>query len=265
MANQPSTTSIKEVTAASGLFRHIETLQGGLPWGTTLDAGTGINSARWIASLPTERWTAVTGAEGHAIQVRDAVEAMRRPLDRIVLANWLDPDLLKGEVYDTVLADYLLGAVEGFAPYFQSQLFRRLRSVTGRRLYVVGLEPYVASKPVGDAGQMIWEIGRFRDACLLMVGERPYREYPAQWVVDHLDQAGFNILSAKHFAIRYKARFVNSQIDMCAPRLARLEDRSLADALRQNGEALRARALTMIEAEGGLSHGHDYVIAAEPK
>jgi len=253
------------MAAVSGLFRHIEALQGDMPWGTVLDAGTGVNSARWVASLPTEKWTAVTGAEGHAIQVRDTVEAARRPQDRIILANWLDPDLLRGEVYDTVLADYLLGAVEGFAPYFQFRLFERLRLVTGRRLYVVGLEPYVALKPADEAGWIIGEIGRFRDACLLLVGERPYREYPAHWVVEHLDRAGFNILSAKHFAIRYKARFVNSQIDMCAPRLAKLEDRLLAEALQRKGERLRAGALAMIEAEGGLSHGHDYVIAAEPK
>lgn len=248
----------------SKLFREVERLQSDRPWGSMLDAGTGTHSIRWISSLATERWTAVTGAEGHAIQVRDAIETARRPQDRIVLGNWADPALLAGERYDTVLADYLLGAVEGFAPYFQAHLFARLRPLVGERLYVVGLEPYAAAEPDTPAGRLVWQIGRFRDACLLLTGERPYREYPAQWAVDRLEGAGFRIVAARRFAIRYKARFVNSQIDMCAPRLAALSHRPLADALRAHGEALRLQALAHIADHGCLRHGYDYLLAAEP-
>ena len=257
-----------EVAAArkpSGLFRYIEELQGGTPWGSFLDAGTGTNSIGWISSLATEKWTAVTGAERHAMQVRDAVEPARRPQDRIVLGNWADPGLLAGECYETVLADYLLGAIEGFAPYFQHRLFARLRPLIGRRLYFVGLDPYVNRDIDTLAGKLVREIGRFRDACLLLTGDKPYREYPAQWVADHLEASGFRIIAAKHFPLRYKARFVNSQIDMCAPRLAKLADRTFAAALTVRGEELRALALDHIAREGSLRHGHDYVLAAEPE
>lgn len=249
---------------SSALFRFIEQTQGDRPWGSLLDAGTGTNSIRWVSSLKTERWTAVSGAEGHAVQVRDAVERKRRSQDRIVLGNWADPALLAGERYDTVLADYLLGAIEGFAPYFQHRLFARLRPLIARRLYVVGLEPYVNQPGGSPAGDIVREIGRFRDACLLLTDDSPYREYPAQWVADHLEASGYRVIAAKHFPIRYKARFVNSQIDMCAPRLAKLADRTLAGALHRRGEDLRARALDFIAREGALSHGHDYVLAAEP-
>lgn len=260
----PSSSIDRKKPKLSGLFQHIESLQGQEPWGSFLDAGTGTSSIRWVSSLDTERWTAVTGAERHAIQVRDAVERVRRPQDRIVLGNWADPALLAGERYDTVLADYLLGAIEGFAPYFQHQLFARLRSLVGRRLYVVGLEPYVNVRADTPGGKLVQEIGRFRDACLLLTDDSPYREYPAQWVVDHLEASGFRITAAKRFPIHYKARFINSQIDMCAPRLAKLTDRSLADALTAKGETLRVRALDMIAREGSLRHGNDYVLAAEP-
>jgi hypothetical protein len=248
----------------SALFRSIEALQGDRPWGAFLDAGTGTNSIGWVSSLATERWVAVTGATGHAVQVRDASDAGRRPQDRIIVANWADPALLAGERFDTVLADYLIGAVEGFAPYFQEGMIRRLHGVTAGRLYLVGLEPYVVSPPRTEAGQVIFEIGRFRDAVLLHAGERPYREYPMDWVLEQLASAGFRILAAKRFPIRYRARFVNSQIDMCASRLVKLEDRALAAALHARGEALRAQALTLAEREDGLRHGYDYVIAAEP-
>lgn len=247
----------------SSLFRHIEALQGEAPWGSFLDAGTGMNSLRWLSSLQTERWTAVTGAKGLAVEVRDALAQARRPQDRIVLGNWADAALLVGECYDTVLADYLIGAVEGFAPYFQHHLFLRLRPLVGQRLYVVGLEPYVNRDADTPAGRLVWEIGRVRDACPLLAGDMPYREYPAQWVVEHLEASGYRIVAAKRFPIRYKARFVNGQIDMCAPRQARLADRSLASALAAKGDELRARALDHIAREGYLRLGDDYVLAAE--
>jgi hypothetical protein len=248
----------------SRLFRCIEDLQGELPWGSFLDAGTGTNSLRWITSLETERWTAVTAAQGHAVQVRSSVGDRRRPQDNITVGNWSDPALLAGERFDTVLADYLIGAVEGFAPYYQPYLLPRLRQITGRRLYIVGLEPYVASEPEEPAGKLVWEIGRFRDACLLLAGERPYREYPAQWVADHLEGSSFRIIAAHRFPNRYKPGFVNSQIDMCALRLDGLADRALAVALQERGEHIRERALAMIAADGGLKHGFDYILAAEP-
>ncbi len=254
----------RDAVTPSALFRHIERLHGDSAWGSVLDAGTGTHSIGWIGALPTERWTAVTGAEGHAAQVRKVVKGIQRPQDRIILGNWADPALLAGERHDTVIADYLLGAVEGFAPYFQHRLFARLRPLVGQRLYVIGLEPYVNGPAQTPAADIVRDIGRYRDACLLLVDETPYREYPAQWVADHLEASGYRVTASKRFPIRYKARFVNSQIDMCAPRLAAMADRALADALKAKGETLREAALALIAAEGALAHGYDYVLAAEP-
>jgi len=248
----------------SALFRHIEALQGELPWGAVLDAGTGTNSIRWVTSIATERWVAVSGAVGHAAQVRDVAEPVRRAQDRIIVGNWADPQLLAGERFDTVLADYLIGAVEGFAPYFQERMFARLRGVTAGRLYLVGLEPYVTHDPGTEAGRIIWEIGRYRDAVLLLSGERPYREFPMEWVEERLAASGWRIVDTRRFPIRYGARFVNSQIDMCLRRLETMPDRVLAAALEAQGEGLRERALATDARLDGLRHGFDYTIAAEP-
>lgn len=248
----------------SALFRHIEALQGERPWGALLDAGTGTNSIRWVTSIETGRWVAVSGAVGHAAQVRDAAEAVRRPQDRIIVGNWADPNLLAGERFDTVLADYLIGAVEGFAPYFQERMFARLHGLTAGRLYLVGLEPYVSGDPETEAGRIIREIGRYRDACLLLSGERPYREFPLEWVVERLETNGWRVIDVARFPIRYGERFVNSQIDMCLRRLEAMPDRVLAMALRDRGEAIRERALTADSRLDGLRHGFDYTIAAEP-
>lgn len=247
------------------LLRFVTDLHGDKPWGTVLDAGTGVQSIRWIADLPTESWTAVSASQRHAQRVRDAIGTAQRPQDKIILGNWVDPDLLKDRVFDTVIADYLLGAVEGFAPYFQPYLFQRLRPMTRATLYIKGLEPYVPTEaPDTEAGRIVWEIGRFRDACVLLSGDVPYREYPALWVVDQLRIAKFAVQTLKHFKIRYKKAFVNAQIDLCLPGLENLADQKLADALRHRGEALRTKALNLIDEEGALAFGRNYVIAATP-
>ncbi len=249
----------------SALYRYIQRLHGERPWGSLLDAGTGVNSVQWVASLGAERWTAVSGSIGEAARVRDATETVKRPQDRIEVGNWADAQFLTGETYDTVLADYLLGAIDGFAPFFQPYLFKRLRPLTRSMMYVTGLEPYVPTpRPETKAGQLLWEIGRYRDACMLLAGDRPYREYPAPWAVDQLHAAGFAVRNVKHFTIGYKERFVNAQIDMCGPRLESLHDNVLAQALKARGEALRSEALDLIKSEGALRHCRNYVIAAEP-
>ena len=247
------------------LLRYTQELHGDQPWGRVLDAGTGIQSIRWIADLPTERWTAISASPHHAELTREAISGRQRPQDKIIIGNWVDGDLLKGETFETVIADYLLGAVEGFAPYFQPYLFQRLRPLTKQTLYVKGLEPYVPTeRPSSKPGQLVWDIGRHRDACVLLSGDVPYREYPAMWVVDQLRISGFKVTSVKHFSIKYKSKFVNAQIDLCAPGLAKLADRKLAASLTNRGEALRSEALQMIEKEGSLAFGKNYVIAAEP-
>jgi len=247
------------------LARYIQDLQGARPWGRVLDAGTGVQSIRWISDLETESWTAISASPPHAEMVRRTIKKSQRPNDSVILGNWVDPNLLKGELFDTVIADYLLGAIDGFSPYYQPYLFSRLRPLTRNVLYVKGLEPYVPiTRPDSAAGQIVWEIGRFRDACVLLSGDMPYREFPAQWVADHLQVSGFAVRAVKHFDIRHKAKFVNAQIDICAPGLDVLEDRTVAKALKARGEALRAKALSYIKETGALNFGQNYVIMAEP-
>lgn len=248
----------------SPIFRCIADWQGTRPWGRFLDAGTGSHSLRWVSSLPTEAWTAVTGAEGMARQVRDAVAPQARAQDRVLVGDWADPALLAEERYDTVLADYLLGAIDGFAPYFQPELFHRLRPLVDGTLYVVGLQPYVPYFPEDEAGRMITQIGRLRDACLLLAGERPYREYPIDWVLRHLALAGLRVTQARQFPIRYGQRFIQSQIAMCEARLPRFADAALAEAMAARLARLRHEALALDARLGGLRHGFDYVVAATP-
>ena len=249
----------------SALYQRIEELQADAAWGSVLDAGTGANSLRWLASLPTERWTAVTGSEAEARIASEAVGDGLRGTDEVVVGNWADSTLLAGRQFNTVIADYLLGAIEGFAPYFQTYLFGRLRPLTGLRLYLTGLEPYVPTgRPADRGAELIWELGRFRDACVLLKGGMPYREYPAGWVGDQLRRSAFEVRDVKHFAVGYKQSFVKGQINIALHALDQLPDQALAQSLRARGEVLKEEALAWIASEGALRGCRNYVMAAEP-
>lgn len=248
---------------ADTLFEFLARLQGQEPWGAVLDAGTGDHSLRWICGLPTTRWTAITGDAARATGMRAAFSTQMRDGDRILAGNWTDPMLLAGEVYDVVLADYLLGALDGFAPYFQDRLFGRLRPHVGGHLYAVGLAPYpdVADTP---GGRIVLEIARLRDACILLAGHRCYREYPFDWTVRHLEAAGFTIDEAVSFPIVYNARFIRGQLDVCERKLPAFTDRALAATFANTIAELRDRALKLAETERGIRFGEDWVVAARP-
>lgn len=245
------------------LFRHIEKLHGARPWGNVLDAGTGLKSLTWLSGLATQRISAVTAAASMAAKLETQLAERLRPQDRLLLGNWTDDALLEGERFDMVLMDYLIGAIDGFVPYWQDRIFGRLRPHVAGRVYLVGLEPYVPYEGVTEAARLLRQIGCLRDACLLLAGERPYREFPLDWTLRQLAREGFRIVAAQHFPIRYRARFVNGQLDMCLARLPRFQDPALAHAMRDRIEALRDRALAVAEAPDGLRAGADYVIAAE--
>lgn len=245
------------------LFSHIESIQGDTPWGTFLDAGTGSHSLKWVSGLPTSRWTAVTCGRGWTEKLRaEFADRMRRD-DRVEEGNWTDPAFLYGEVYDVVLADYLLGAVDGFSPYFQDRLLERLRRHVGSRLYLVGLEPYPETTP-DPAGRIIIEIAKLRDACILLAGDRPYREFPLDWTLECLERSGYRIEDSRSFPIIYRDEFINGQLDVCLRKLPRFPSRELASEMERSVAALRERALGVCETHRGIRFGFDYVIHATP-
>ena len=248
----------------SALFRKIETLQGDLPWGHVLDAGTGPKSLAWVASLDTERWTAVTAQPIMAQNAGEALPARPRGTDRMILGNWSDKSLLSQERFDTVLLDYFVGAIEAFAPYDQETVLRRIASMVRRRLYTTGLEPYVPVFVEEEVGRFIGDLGRLRDACMLLTGDRPYREYPATWVVKQLQRCGLKVNETKHFSIRYRNQFLESQLSVCEARVERFPDQALASAMTGHIEDMRSRGRALIEKHDGLPYGRDYVICAEP-
>lgn len=243
------------------LFDTIGRMHGDRSWGSFLDAGTGTHSLEWVLGLDTSRWVAVTGGASRRTLLERKLGHRMRPQDEVVVGNWTDPTLLHGQRFDVVLADYLLGAIAGFAPYFQTQLFARLRPLVHGELYVVGLDPY-PSEPTSEGGRVIREIAALRDACILLAGHRCYREYPLEWVVRSLESSGFVVEDAVQVGIVYKERFVNGQLDVCLRKLPYLRNPALAAEMKRHIEAVRERALSL--AAAGIPFGSDYVVKATP-
>ena len=116
-------------------------------------------------------------------------------------ANIMDVAIQKGEylcedqMFDTILADYLVGAVDYFAPFFQDLLFERLGNhlKPDGVLYLTGLNP-IPEKADSVATDLFCEVTKLRDACILLARSRPYREHPPDFVVRHLEQSNFKVL-----------------------------------------------------------------------
>jgi hypothetical protein len=249
---------------ADTLFNTIERTHGDRPWGSVLDAGTGDHSLSWLCEQPTRRWTAITGDARRRDRMAERFGPRMRMGDRLLSGNWTDPGLLAGEAFDVVIADYLIGAIDGFAPYFQDRLFTRLRPHvrSGGRLYVVGLAPYPDRSDTAG-GRLILEIARLRDACILLAGHRCYREYPRDWIERQLSQAGFTVEDAVSVPILYGERFINGQLNVCLRKLPLLSDQELAEKMRAHIEDVRRQALALPSLKrGGISFGHDYVVTA---
>ncbi len=245
------------------LFKMVETWQGDQPWGRFLDAGTGEHSMRWLLRLKTESWTAITGDPARASSMRERFASQIRPCDTLIASNWTRDDLLPGERFDTVLADYLVGAIDGFAPYFQDQIFERLRPLVGRTLYVIGLAPF-ATHANSEGGRLILEVARLRDACILLASHRCYREYPLDWMIRHLERAGFTVEEHKRVPILFGERYIKGQLGVCRRKLPLFKDRRLAREMERHIQNLEQRALEHISRFGRIPFGEDYVIKATP-
>ncbi len=110
------------------LFGTIESFHGTRPWGRFLDAGTGVHSIKWVQTLTTSSWTAITADNAmRNSMINDAsVTRNLRPVDEVLVGNWMNDKFVQSlGTYDTILADYLIGAVDGFSPYEQDVIIHR--------------------------------------------------------------------------------------------------------------------------------------------
>ena len=172
----------------------------------------------------------------------------------------------------------MIGAIEGFAPYYQDQICARLAKllVPGGRIYLVGLQPWSESQaPAGasdhdvKAEKLIQEVARTRDACLLLAGRRCYREYPIDWSQRQLEKAGMEVTTSVRFTNVYGRSAITRQLEVGRRHVPMFKDRELAnnmiEALNRIDERLEdefGSAGLSNENQHRIRFGFDYVLAA---
>lgn len=284
---------------SDALFGHIEEMQGTKPFGSFLDAGTGVHSLRWIATLANDDvnnprlknslsttmtdFTAVTADETMRRNVQREVDELGiAHLGQVVIGNWFPPDGDDSQSlasidtdedgnlkkYDTILADYLIGAMDGFSPYTQDQMIEKLakRLKPGGRLYIVGLQPIPDSYGAPDSPEnIICEVRKVRDACILLAGDRCYREYPLDWVerqvsLTNSSDASLKLLGSKKYPILYRHHTIMKQINVGRRKLSRFPTKALADEMKIVLDDLEKRSRDATEkVNKRIELGFDYV------
>jgi hypothetical protein len=194
----------------------------------------------------------------------------------IVIGNWAagmtdeegkaeDDVLCEGEMFDTILADYLVGAVDHFAPFFQDLLFPRLvrHLKPGGRMYLTGLNP-IPEQSSGP-GDIFCRITKLRDACILLAGSRPYREHPVEWIERHLPMAGLKVVDVAKFPKIYDIESVGLQIEAARSTLKFITNDALRQAMSQRINELEEESKEVCaNCEGGkFELGFDWIVCAE--
>jgi len=252
------------------IFQEIERIQedSGRPWKRFLDAGTGVHSLKWVCSLETESWVALTAAMqmAESIYAQNDITLKMREVDNIAIGNWDDEALLYGQQFETVLADYLVGAMDGFSPYKQDLIFERLKRhiAPGGRLYIVGLEP-IPESAEGPAN-VICEVVRLRDSCIKLAGHRCYREYPLEWIQRQLLKSGYRIISTHKMPIVYSFDNIKRQINVASSKLPFFPNEDLKTAMKAHIESVTHQVQEAVDSTTSkrIKLGFDYIVCAEP-
>jgi hypothetical protein len=248
--------------------------------------GASSTSSAPLVSL--KSFTAITADETMRLRVSQEAKELGIDNSNIIIGNWNEgvtvnnngdveftfkdtlngnnkSALLEGQTFDTILADYLVGAIDGFSPYFQDQIFHRLvhHLAPGGRMYIIGLQP-IPDRAPGDAN-IFCKITKVRDACILLANHRCYREYPLDWIERHVSRAGMRVVESRTYPIRYTHETMVRQINVGRSKLKLFPSPSMATEMGKVLDDLERESLevTKRQADGRITLGFDYVIVAE--
>jgi hypothetical protein len=253
------------------LFGSIEKEQGNAPFGNFLDAGTGMHSLRWIATLEEKgmtSFTAITADNTMQQNVQREAEALEiAHMGNVIIGNWFSENddesiHLEEQYYDTILADYLIGAMDGFSPHKQDEMIPKLVKYLkpGGRLYIVGLQPIPDT--ASEGANVICKVRQVRDACILLAGHRCYREYPLDWIQKQIQRYGSELvlLNSSTFPILYRHETIKKQIDVARSKFPSFPTPELAEEMRKVLDDLEAQSKDATEKAGGrIRLGFDYM------
>mmetsp|Transcript_26569 Transcript_26569/g.30193 ORF Transcript_26569/g.30193 Transcript_26569/m.30193 type:complete len:542 (+) Transcript_26569:56-1681(+) len=183
-------------------------------------------------------------------------------------------------LFDTIIVDYLIGAMDAFSPYQQDvtieKLARLLKPGTGR-LYIDGMSPIPDSVSNPD-DNLFCQITKLRDACIHLVDkvgsvQRPYREFPLAWMERQITngKSASKLLelvpgTTKKFPITYTHSSIVRQLDTARSKLKFIMNNTTRAALTLQLEDLEQKAKVACQQKNGgrLNVGsYNYVVVAQ--
>lgn len=160
--------------------------------------------------------------------------------------------------------------MDAFSPYLQDCIFDRLAHHLnpGGRIYLVGTEP-IPDKDTNDAQKdLVCRVKRVRDVCILLTGDRCYREYPLSWTLRQMKRCGLNIESSQQYSLLHRRADLHDQIGVGRSMLKKIADPNLASSLEDTLDQLELemqRKVVKNHQEQPIHLGFDYLVVAERK
>ena len=243
------------------LFQRIE-IWYNKPFGSVLDTRTEEHSLQRLLSTQTQSITAIKGDPYRKKGLEFSYKEKLRTEDRILHGNWKHDDLLNRECFDIVVAGYLLGAIDGFAPYFKMELFGRLKRYMKDKIYIIGLEPYL--NLVNSKGDLLMlGLSRLGDACIILSKHRSCREYLMKWMKQNLQYHSLQITQQQKLPIFYDRQFVHDSLQFCREGVIFLPLSLLKRSLFEEIANVKTKLYSLLKIYSFISFGFDYVIEAK--
>jgi hypothetical protein len=131
------------------------------------------------------------------------------------------------------------------------------------RLYIIGMNPIPDNAP--SPADLICELRKARDACILLAGHRPYREFPIEWMARHLKKSNMKILKSKNFTILHSEESAKRQLKVAQSKLSLMAHNPLRAGMESYLNDLNTRLENAIRSteRKKIPLSFDYVICAE--
>mmetsp|Transcript_43705 Transcript_43705/g.49288 ORF Transcript_43705/g.49288 Transcript_43705/m.49288 type:complete len:426 (-) Transcript_43705:63-1340(-) len=200
----------------------------------------------------------------------------------------------RGELFDTIVADYLIGAMDAFSPFQQDLMIETLTTLLkpGGRLYIIGMEP-IPDLLVHDAvnngketreqdGNIFCKVTRIRDAIVKLATDaknsqqRPYREYPMGWVQRMISQEKrLTEITVTKLYLKYRHQNIVNQINVGRGKLKYIPTNKNSHTTTNSTRNAMELLLNELEIESkeitdqargqmvSVGNGFDYIIVAE--
>jgi SAM-dependent methyltransferase len=237
------------------VFKHIEAFKG-TNWGDVLDAGTGFASMQWLQGVGAKSVTGITASGSNAERLNKVCGVSCQ----VIVGDWADPDTLKDRKFDTVLAEYLLGAVDST---LMLNVFTTLKMHMKDEgiLIIVGTEPLNDSAIISEEEHMLARVTKVRDASLALSGKRAIKQFPLSFYLKLLEQSGLEVIDITLFPVVYGDPWISSQLSIASQTIqnAKTLSNKFASGLLEEIDLLKSMSSSE---EGAFCYGADFVISA---